>query len=133
MARSSLHDWSSDNQYLIYSANSAIGATDSPAAGPGRNDLWVLPLAGNANPIPFQRTRANETYAQFSPDVKWIAFRLGRKLVASDVYVAPFPGPGKEPAGSQEPREPTALAQRWEGTLLSLTGWATDGRRCENS
>jgi serine/threonine protein kinase len=83
-AQKFLHDWSNDDRYLIYSARALAG----------NSDLWVLPLAGNANPIAFQHTRANETYAQFSPDAKWIAFQSDEGG-ASEVYVAPFPGPGR--------------------------------------
>jgi eukaryotic-like serine/threonine-protein kinase len=79
-----VHDWSNNDRYLIYTE---LGESASI-------DLWVLPLAGNSNPIAFQQTRANENFAQFSPDTKWIAFQSDESG-AWEVYVAPFPGPGR--------------------------------------
>jgi WD40 repeat protein len=78
-----VHDWSDDDRYLVYSASDA-----------GQFDLWVLPLTGDLKPQPFQPSRAREHFAQFSPDVQWIAFESTENDV-TDVYVAPFPGPGR--------------------------------------
>jgi Tol biopolymer transport system component len=83
----------------------------------------VLPLAGTATPIAFQHTRAFEGYAQFSPDAKWIAFQSDESG-ASEVYVAPFPGPGRrERVSNNGGSNPVGTAM--EGTFLPLTGAAT--------
>jgi hypothetical protein len=55
-------------------------------------DIEVLPLTGSdRKPIPFQQAEGLESYPRFSPDGKWIAFGWD-----SDIYVAPFPGPGRK-------------------------------------
>jgi Tol biopolymer transport system component len=59
-----------------------------------RFDAWTLPLDGDRTPQPFAETTAVESPPQFSPNGRWLAY-------ASDasggvqVYVAPFPGPGR--------------------------------------
>jgi serine/threonine-protein kinase len=55
-------------------------------------DIWIVPLAGG-EPRPWLETSANEAWAEFSPDGKWMAYGSdvsGR----NEVYVRPFPGPG---------------------------------------
>jgi hypothetical protein len=52
-----------------------------------------LPLFGDRKPIPFLNTRFSEYPGQFSPDGRWIAYRSDESG-KSEVYVAPFPGPG---------------------------------------
>jgi len=58
-----------------------------------RSDIWTLSLDSDAEPVPFQRTEADETLPAFSPDGRWIAYQSnisGRY----EVYLMPFPGPG---------------------------------------
>ena len=73
-------DWSSDGRFIIYTEQ------DSKTGF----DLWILPLTGDRKPFPFRRTSFNEQTAQFSPDVKWIAFSSDKSGKA-EVYVTPFP------------------------------------------
>ncbi|MCI0615267.1 protein kinase [bacterium] len=73
-------DWSSDGRFIIYTEE------DSKTGF----DLWILPLTGDRKPFPFRRTPFNEQTAQFSPDVKWIAFSSD-KSGKTEVYVTPFP------------------------------------------
>ena len=50
-------------------------------------------MSGDRTPRPLLQTSANEQYARFSPDGRWVAFssdESGRQ----EVYVIPFPGPG---------------------------------------
>ena len=57
------------------------------------NDIWVLPLEGEAKPQPFLDDRFMRGDLQFSPDGKWVAYELnegGR----TEIYVVPYPGPG---------------------------------------
>ena len=61
-------------------------------AGSG-TDIWLVPLRGGGEPRPWLQTQANEAWAEFSPDGKWMAYgsdASGRY----EVYVRPFPGPG---------------------------------------
>jgi Tol biopolymer transport system component len=77
-------DWSSDGRYVAFER-----------FGAGAGDIFVLALEEGAEPVPFATTEFNEFHAVFSPDGKWIAYgstESGR----SELYVAPFPGPGRK-------------------------------------
>ena len=52
-------DWAPDGSYLVYEQ---VG------------DLQLLPLEGDRAPVPFLQTPALETYAQISPDGRWMAY-----------------------------------------------------------
>lgn len=77
--------WSTDGRFILYSIA-------SPVTGP---DIWVLPLAGDRKPFPFADTGFDERLGQFSPDGRWVAY-ASSESGRSEVYVAPFPGPGGE-------------------------------------
>src|SRR5438046_7341108 len=80
-----LCDWSKDG-FLLYQQ-------PDPKTG---YDLWLLPLSGNRQPVPFLRTEFNERCGAFSADGKWVAYALdlsGR----SEIYVQAFPGEGTGP------------------------------------
>ncbi|MEQ1947970.1 MAG: protein kinase [Bryobacteraceae bacterium] len=79
-----------DGKYLIYDDHHPTQ----------HEDLWILPLAapatGDRKPIPFVATAAGESFGQFSPDSKWIAYssvESGR----TEVYVQGF-APDHSPA-----------------------------------
>jgi len=73
--------WSPDDRFLIFE--------DGP--GGSSRDLWVLPFG--EDPRPLFTTRFNERGAEFSRDGQWLAF-VSDESGRSEVYVAPFPGPG---------------------------------------
>jgi len=58
-------------------------------------DIWILPLTGDRKPYPFLKTSFNEADAVFSPDGKWLAYD-SNESGRIEVYVAPFPGPGRK-------------------------------------
>jgi len=58
-------------------------------------DIWILPLTGDRKPYPFLKTSFNEANAVFSPDGKWLAYD-SNESGRNEVYVAPFPGPGRK-------------------------------------
>jgi Tol biopolymer transport system component len=106
------NDVSPDGRFLIFDDHSAQQ----------RQDLWLLPLdvpPGTAKPIPFLVTSADETFGQFSPDGKWIAYssdESGRR----EVYVQGF----------APDRVPAAAVGKWQ---LSTAGgdkprWRHDGK-----
>lgn len=56
-------------------------------------DIWVLPL--EREPQLFLRTPFHEGGAAFSPDGSWLAY-ISLESGRSEVYVQPFPGPGRK-------------------------------------
>jgi Tol biopolymer transport system component len=104
------NDMSPDGKYLIYDEHGAQA-----------QDLWILPLSNgnNAKPIPFLTTSADETFGQFSPDGKWIAYR-STESGRSEVFVRAF----------QPDQSPAAGARKW---VVSTSGgdkprWSRDGK-----
>jgi Tol biopolymer transport system component len=76
-------DWSRDGRFVIYYA-------PDPKAG---TDLWVLPLDGSGTPFTFLKTEANELWAQFSPDGRWVAYQ-SNESGRFEIYVRAFRAPG---------------------------------------
>lgn len=75
--------WSADGRFFLYRAT-----------GNG-NDLWIKPSDPGAAPYPLLATPFAETYGEFSPDGKWLAY-VTDESAASEVYVTAFPsGQGK--------------------------------------
>lgn len=72
-----------------------------------RQNLWLLPLAGDRKPVPLVHTPASETHGQISPDGKWLAYQSNETGVY-EVYVQSFPtGTGRWPistGGGEFPR-----------------------------
>jgi eukaryotic-like serine/threonine-protein kinase len=90
--------WSPDGRFILYGSK----------GGPTLNGLlFVLPLFGDRKPLPFLQTQFNETSGQFSPDGRWVAYQ-SNESDRNEVYVAPFPGPGRKwqisTAGGSAPR-----------------------------
>src|SRR5262249_48887329 len=73
-------DWSTDNQYILFSEI-------DPKT---KFDLWILHLP-DKKVSPFLITGANEANAKFSPDLKWIAY-CSDESGRSQVYIQPFLG-----------------------------------------
>jgi Tol biopolymer transport system component len=78
-------DWSPDGQFIIYDNFDPQGETS--------RDIFIVPLAGEAEPRPFLQTEFNEYEARFSPDGRWILY-TSEESGRAEIYVAPFPGPG---------------------------------------
>jgi hypothetical protein len=59
-------------------------------------DIYALPMSGaDRRPIPVVRTPASERDAQFSPDMKWVAYESD-KSGRSEVYMTRFGARGRE-------------------------------------
>ena len=79
-------DWSPDGRYLAIQLRARSGSA-------GGEDIWMVPLTGDAKPFPFLASEFNETGASFSPDGKWVVY-LSNESGRDELYVVPFPGPG---------------------------------------
>jgi Tol biopolymer transport system component len=117
--------WSPDGRTVLYVTN---GATTS-------NDVWSVPVAGGAAPSPFQRTRASENWAAFSPNGKWVAFSTTAASDVPEVFVTRFPNGGETyrisaDGGSQARwrREGEIVYLAPDRTLMSATVSEQDGR-----
>ena len=73
-------------------------------------DIWVLPLAADDGPVPFLTSPFNEESSIFSPDGRWIAY-ISDESGRYEVYVRPYPGPGRRWTISTEGGE----APVWSG------------------
>ena len=65
--------------------------------GPGEGtgtDLYTVALDGNPELQSYRPTEFNEACADFSPDGKWVVYH-SNESGNPEVYVAPFPGPGR--------------------------------------
>jgi len=58
-------------------------------------DLFVMPLSGEGTPRPFIEAVNDQGLASFSPDGRWVAY-VSNESGHLEVYVAPFPGPGRK-------------------------------------
>jgi Tol biopolymer transport system component len=81
-----LSDWSADGRHLLYEIRGDAKT---------RSDVWALPLAGDRTPFPVLQTTFREVEAVFSPDGRWVAYNSDESG-RSEIYVAPFPGPGRK-------------------------------------
>jgi Tol biopolymer transport system component len=95
-------DWSSDGRYVLFETRG------DPKT---QSDVWALPLSGDRKPIPVLQTPFREVEAVFSPDGRWIAYNSDESG-RSEVYVTPFPGPGRKWQVSAS----GGTLPRWSGT-----------------
>jgi Tol biopolymer transport system component len=58
-------------------------------------DIWALPMDGPRQPISVVQTTYDERNAEFSPDGRWVAYQSDESG-QSEIYVQPFPGPGRK-------------------------------------
>jgi Tol biopolymer transport system component len=74
--------WSPDGKNLLV-------VTNAEQTG---NDVWVLPLGTDSKPYPFLATPAQENWAAFSPNGRWVAFSYKEDNDAdTQLYVTTFP------------------------------------------
>jgi serine/threonine-protein kinase len=92
------------------------------------SDVWLLPLTGDQPPSPLiHDERANESWAQFSPDGRCLAY-VSSRSGSPEVYVVPYPElkAGKQVSrdGGNEPRwagSGRELFYRFGGQLMSVS------------
>ena len=106
------NDWSPDGKYILF------WTTGDPKT---KDDLWILPMAGDRKPVPFLQTEFNERGGNFSPDMRWVAY-VSDESGKDEIYVRPFVEPSSQSASG-------ALG-KWQvstnGGLGSL--WRSDGK-----
>jgi len=102
-----VEDWSLDGKYLIYNFQ--------PAGNGAR--LFVLPLAGDRKPVPFQNTEFRTQQGQFSPNGRWVAYR-STESGRPEVYVQGF---------SLDPSQPRG---KWQVSVAGgeIPRWRRDGK-----
>jgi eukaryotic-like serine/threonine-protein kinase len=86
----------------------------------GHSDLWILPMNDRRRPVPLTRTSFDETFAEFSPDTRWIAYQ-SNQTGRDEVYVRPFSLSGD---GTLSPGSAYQVSQN--GGMRPL--WRRDGR-----
>jgi len=99
------------------------------ASGTGY-DIWTLPIEfGDGDnprpgkPEPFLRTVSNESYPEFSPDGRWLAYGSNESGIL-EVYVRPFPGPG----GKWQISNGGGTFPMWSSKARELFYLTADGR-----
>ena len=98
-------DWSRDGKYVLVD-HGPIGATD----------IWVYPLDKPDEPYKLLKTsKALDTYAQFSPDGRWVSY-VSLDTGRFEIYVTAFPGGG--PRVQVSPRGGTQLRWSRDGKTL---------------
>jgi eukaryotic-like serine/threonine-protein kinase len=84
-----------------------LAFTNTDTKANTKQDIWILPLFGERKPYAFLQAPFDEFGAQFSPDGRWLAY-VSDELGTTQVYIAPFPGPGGKwqvsKSGGTEPR-----------------------------
>ena len=87
------NDWSPDGAHLLFTEL----AVDTTGA-----DIWVMTRAQGAGKEPqrkpFVRTPADENFARFSPDGRWVVYSSNQSG-RYEVYVRPFPASDPGPGG----------------------------------
>jgi Tol biopolymer transport system component len=104
-------DWSLDGRFILYTETNPNTLWD----------LWVIPLFGDRQPIPFLQTKFNETNGVFSPDAKWIAYESDDSG-SSQVWVQSFPAGSKWQVSSEGGSSPRFRRDGKELFYLAANG-----------
>jgi Tol biopolymer transport system component len=107
------YDVSPDGSTLIYGSSSSGGG--------GSADLYVTPLGGSGTPRPFVVAPRRQGDARFSPDGRQVAY-LSVETGRVELYVRPFPGPGRARQISTTGVDAPPLWSRDGQTLMFVSG-----------
>jgi serine/threonine-protein kinase len=111
-----------DGKRLIFRHGAFVGA-----AGAQDNNLWSLPLEGDAEAMPLLATEHHELNGEISPDGRWLAYQ-SNETGPFEIYIRPYPdvnrghwqvstGGGIQPAWSPDGSE---LFYASGGRLMSV-------------
>lgn len=103
-AFASVSSWSSDGKYLLYSQGNGL-----------QLELWVFPLSGGGKPFRYYPGEA--AWGVFSPRRSLGGLFLTRIRTPGNICCA-FSMDRDQMASLQQRRRISALARRWQGTLL---------------
>ena len=95
----------------------------SPTSTSTESDLMALPVGPAAAPTPLRATSFWEGEAAFSPDGRWVAF-VSNESGRFEVYVTPFPGPGR----SRQVSPRTGVYPAWRKDGRELVWIQLDGQ-----
>jgi serine/threonine protein kinase/Tol biopolymer transport system component len=88
-------------------------------------DIFAIPLAGERTPRLLVSAASDQGLASFSPDGRWVAYS-SNESGHLEVYVAPFPGPGRKwQVSTRGGYWPTWRADGREITYLDTAGTIT--------
>jgi serine/threonine protein kinase len=109
--------WSRDGRFLLYRAV-------QPSTK--KRELWVLPLEGDKKPFPFARSQFNNSYGQFSPDARWVAY-VSDESGRDEIYVRTF-SPNSDDEGKWIISKAGGTEPHWSGDGKTLYYIAQDGK-----
>jgi len=112
---------SPDGHFLLYSSFDSNN----------KFSLWVLPIGGNAKPIPFPTTEFGEIDGRFSPDGHFIAYRSdesGRFELYVRKFTRDFSAAGFSTSGKWQVSYGGAVRQRWSPDGKELFYVTPDGK-----
>jgi len=89
------------------------------------NDIWVLPMTTGRKPYPFLKSEAQENWAAFSPNGRWVAFSYQAYNSDTELYVTTFPRAGRRYLVSAR----GGFQARWRRDGKELFFLATNGTR----
>ncbi len=78
-------DWSADGRHVLFMSLNVRTAWD----------LWMLPMDGDRNAVPYLRGVEFEMGARVSPDGRWLAYS-SNETGTIETYVQSFPVPGRK-------------------------------------
>jgi serine/threonine protein kinase len=83
------NDWSRDSRFILYT-----GGRTAPGVQAGNLAIWALSV-DDRKAVPVVQTGARAWNAQFSPDMRWVAYQSD-KSGAIEIYVQPFRREGRD-------------------------------------
>jgi len=94
-------DWSRDGKYLIYFDDRTP-------------HLYMLPVAGDRQPVPFINTPFATQQARFSPNDRWVAYR-SPESGRNEIFVQGFLPDSSQPRGKWQISTAGGEEPRWRG------------------